>query len=174
MKSIKRKAESATRRAGAEGTGKRHSPQANGLVKFGPLPGYLGYQIRQAQVAIFRDLSASTSALNITPGEYGLLSLLDANPGISQIALAQVYGLDKSTLSLAVSRLGKRGLVRRTRSPKDGRYYTLWLTRAGTALLARFRAHVEAQEKTMDMVLRPGERAQMLDMLKRISRVFNR
>jgi len=174
MKSTKRTAESVIRRTGAKNAGKRHSPQTNGPVKFGPLPGYLGYQIRQAQAAIFRDLAASTSALKVTPGEYGLLSLLDANPGISQIALAQVYGLDKSTLSLAVSRLGKRGLVRRTRSSKDGRYYTLWLTRAGSALLARFRAHVEAQEKAMDMTLGAGERAQMLDMLKRLSRVFDR
>lgn len=165
-----------TRRKPASAAKEQRRPKRpfNGAVKFGPLPGYLGYQIRQAQTAIFRDLVASTSKLNVTPGEYGLLSLLDANPGISQIDLAQVYGLDKSTLSLAVSRLGRRGLVRRTRSRTDGRYYALWLTRAGTSLLRRVRAHAEAQEKTMDSVLRAGERAQLLDMLTRISRVFLR
>jgi DNA-binding MarR family transcriptional regulator len=154
--------------------GDRGTPRTTGPVRFGPLPGYLGYQIRQAQVAIFRDLAATTATLNVTPGEYGLLSLVDANPGISQIDLAQVYGLDKSTLSQAVTRLHKRGLVRRTRSADDGRYYGLWLTPSGARLLAGARAHVEAQEKAMDHVLRPGERSQMLDMLARISRVFNR
>lgn len=170
----KRKAVGAARRSRAEGSGKRSSPSTNETVDFGPLLGYLGYQIRQAQTAIFRDLAASTSSLNVTPGEYSLLNLLDANPGISQITLTQVYRLDKSTLSLAVSRLGKRGLVRRTRNPKDGRFYGLWLTAAGSTLLARFRTHVEAQERAMDAALQAGERAQMLDMLSRISRVFNR
>jgi DNA-binding MarR family transcriptional regulator len=131
----------------------RGATRANGTVRFGPLPGYLGYQIRQAQAAIFRDLAAATAALNVTPGEYGLLSLVDANPGISQINLAQVYGLDKSTLSLAVTRLHKRGLVRRTRSADDGRYYGLWLTPSGSRLLAGARAHVEAQVNEMDLVL---------------------
>ena len=143
-------------------------------INFGPLSSYLGYQIRQAQTAIFRDLAASTAALSVTPGEYGLLSLVDANPGISQIDLAQVYKLDKSTLSLAVSRLTKRGLVKRTRSRIDERYYTLWLLEPGHRLLQRVRAHVETQERSMDSVLRRGEREQMLDMLQRISQVLSR
>jgi DNA-binding MarR family transcriptional regulator len=174
MKSVPSKAGRSMKRARKEPAAPRRPSERNGSVQFGPLPTYLGYQIRQAQTAIFRDLTASTAALKVTPGEYGLLSLLDANPGISQVALAQVYGLDKSTLSLAVSRLGKRGLVRRTRSRKDGRYYALWLTRSGSALLARFRAEAEAQEDAMDAVLREGERAQMLDMLMRITRAFTR
>jgi DNA-binding MarR family transcriptional regulator len=146
----------------------------NGSVKFGLLPTYLGYQIRQAQTAIFRDLAAAISGLKVTPGEYGLLSLVEANPGISQVDLAQVYGLDKSTLSLAVSRLTGRGLIRRRRSAEDGRYYTLQLLEPGKRLLQRVRNHVETQERAMDTVLRPGERAHMLDILTRISGVFGR
>lgn len=145
-----------------------------GAVKFGLLPSYLGYQIRQAQTAIFRDLAAAISGLKVTPGEYGLLSLVEANPGISQVDLAQVYGLDKSTLSLAVSRLTGRGLIQRRRSAEDGRYYTLRLLEPGRRLLQRARNHAEAQERAMDAVLRPGERTQMLDMLTRISGVFSR
>ncbi len=142
-------------------------------INFGPLPSYLGYQLRQAQTAIFRDLAASIAELKVTPGEYGLLSLVNSNPGISQIDLAQVYKLDKSTLSLAVSRLTKRGLVKRTRSQEDGRYYALWLLEPGRRLLQRVRKCVEAQERAMDSALRRGEREQMLDMLRRISRVFD-
>src|SRR3990167_7872461 len=83
-------------------------------INFGPLPHYLGYQIRQAQAAVFRDLMTSIADLKVTPGEFGLLTMLDVNPGISQVELAAVYNLDKSTLSLAVGRLVKRGLVDRT------------------------------------------------------------
>ena len=143
-------------------------------INFGPLPHYLGYQIRQAQAAVFRDLMTSIADLEVTPGEFGLLTMLDVNPGISQVDLAAVYKLDKSTLSLAVGRLVKRGLVRRTRSREDERYYALWLPRPGRLLLQRMRERIEAQERTMDTVLHRGERRHLLDMLQRISRALNR
>ena len=145
-----------------------------GTISFGPLPGYLGYQIRQAQAAVFRNLMASIADLEVTPGEYSLLTMLDENPGISQVDLVAVYHLDKSTLSLAVGRLVKRGLVRRTRSRDDERYYALWLEQPGRALLQRVRARVEAQERTMDAELRRGERKLLLDMLERVTRALNR
>lgn len=141
---------------------------------FGPLLGYLGYQIRQAQAAVFRDLTAATADLEVTPGEYSLLTMIDANPGISQIDLAAIHKLDKSTLSLAVTRLVKRGLIRRVRSSDDDRANRLFLRAAGCGLLERVRERVEAQERTIDTALRPGERERMLDALQRISRVFER
>ena len=155
---------------------KRHAKPTEepGTIGFGPLPGYLGYQIRQAQAAVFRDLMASIADLEVTPGEYSLLTMLDENPGISQVDLVAVYHLDKSTLSLAVGRLVKRGLVRRTRSRDDERFYALWLEQPGRALLLRVRARVEAQERTMDAALRRGERKLLLDMLERVTRALNR
>jgi DNA-binding MarR family transcriptional regulator len=141
---------------------------------FGPLLGYLGYQIRQAQAAIFRDLTAATADLDLTPGEFGLLAMIDANPGISQIDLAAIHKLDKSTLSLAVTRLAKRGLIRRARSPDDDRANRLFLRKMGVGLLRSMRERIEVQERTMDAALRPGERELMLDALQRISHAFER
>ena len=149
------------------------SAEKTQTINFGPLPHYLGYQIRQAQAAVFRDLMTSIADIKVTPGEFSLLAMLDVNPGISQVDLAGVYKLDKSTLSLAVGRLVKRGLVRRTRSREDERYYALWLLRPGRLLLQRMRERVEAQERTMDAVLRRGERRHLLDMLQRISRALD-
>ena len=151
-----------------------NSAERTQTINFGPLPHYLGYQIRQAQTAVFRDLMTSIADLEVTPGEFSLLTVLDVNPGISQVELAAVYKLDKSTLSLAVGRLVKRGLVRRTRSRDDERYYALWLLRPGRLLLQRMRERVEAQERTMDTVLHRGERRHLLDMLQRISRALDR
>ncbi len=143
-------------------------------VNLGPLPTYLGYQIRQAQAAVFRDLLTLSADVGVTPGEYGLLAMIAANPAISQIDLAAAHKLDKSTLSLAVTRLVKNGLIRRARSPKDERAYDLFLSKAGQDALARVRERVESQERAMDSVLRPGERDLMLDALQRISRVLDR
>lgn len=143
-------------------------------IHFGPLLSYLGYQIRQAQSAVFRDFPQAMAGLEVTPGEFGLLTLVDANPGISQVKLTSVYRLDKSTLSLAVSGLVKRGLLQRVRSTEDQRYYALWLNDEGRELLRQVTLRVEEQERAMDAVLRPGERDLMLDMLRRISRAFEK
>ncbi len=141
--------------------------------EFGPLPQLLGYQIRQAQTALFKDFSNITNSLKITPGEFSLLTLIDTNPGVSQTSLTSLYKVDKSTLSLSLGSLAKRSLVRRVRAPLDNRYYALWLTEAGRRLLRKVRARVDAQERTMDAVLRPGERAHLLDMLSRIAGAFD-
>jgi DNA-binding MarR family transcriptional regulator len=158
-------------RADGRGSGRRAQPHA---PTFGPLLGYLGYQIRQAQTAIFRDLTVASADLGLTPGEYGLLAMVEANPGISQIDLAAVHRLDKSTLSLAVTRLAKRGLIRRARNPRDDRAKLLFLREAGTRLLAHMRERVETQERAMDAVLGPGERELMLGALQRISHLLGR
>ncbi|MCL4746810.1 MAG: MarR family winged helix-turn-helix transcriptional regulator [Burkholderiaceae bacterium] len=141
-------------------------------ILFGPLPGMLGYQIRQAQTAVFRDFATSVSGLEISPGEFSLLTLIDVNPGASQTQLTAVYKVDKSTLSLRISGLVKRGLVRRSRSKTDRRYYALWLAAPGRRLLGKVRQQVDRQERAMAAALGPDEREAMLGMLERIVRVF--
>ncbi|MCL2716184.1 MAG: MarR family winged helix-turn-helix transcriptional regulator [Alphaproteobacteria bacterium] len=141
-------------------------------VSLGPLPQYVGYQVRQAQTAIFRDLQTSFEKLKTTPGEFSLLSLIEANPGITQVDLAALYRLDKSTLSLVVTRVVKRGLVERRRTSEDGRCLTLWLRRPGQTLLNRMRVYVDAQEQLIDKVLERGDRRRLIGMLDRISWAF--
>ncbi len=142
-------------------------------VDFGKLPGYIGYQLRQAQSAAFRDLSRTLRETGVTPGEFSLLTMLKANPGINSITLARIYQLDKATLSLSIKRLSKRALLSSTRHAGDRRYYALELTSEGRALLQGMTRRIERQERAMDAVLKPGERALLLDLLQRISRAFD-
>ena len=142
-------------------------------IDFGKLPGYLGYQVRQAQAAIFRDFAQTMKDVGLTPGEFSLLTMVEANPGINQITLARVYRLDKSTLSYSVNGLKRRGLLSVTRSRDDRRYYGLHLTPAGRETLREATLRVEKQERSMDAVLAPGEREALLDLLKRVSRAFD-
>lgn len=143
-------------------------------VDFGRLPGYIGYQLRQAQSSVFRDLSRTLRETGVTPGEFSLLTMLEANPGINSITLTRIYQLDKATLSLSIKRLAKRGLISSTRHANDRRYYALELTSEGRVLLQHVTRRIERQERTMDAVLKPGERGRLLDLLQRISRAFDR
>ena len=142
-------------------------------VDFGRLPGYIGYQLRQAQSAAFRDLSRNLRQTGVTPGEFSLLTMVKANPGINSITLTRIYQLDKATLSLSIKGLAKRGLLSSTRHANDRRYYALGLTSEGRALLQGMTRRIERHERAMDFVLKPGERALLLDLLQRISRAFD-
>jgi len=152
---------------------KRH---ATGLatVDLGRLAGYVGYQIRQTQSAIFRDISRSIKEVGVTPGEFGLLTLLELNPGLNSASLARTYQLDKATLSLSLKSLVRRGLIQSARSTHDRRHYSLRLTAAGCKALRRATKRIERQERAMDAVLNPGERELILEILKRISFAFGR
>lgn len=145
-------------------------PQLN----FGRLTGYIGYQVRLAQSAIFRDLSRSLRGLGVTPGEFSLLTVLAANPRVNSVTLSRVYGLDKTTLSLSLKRLTKRGLIQTTRNDADRRYYALHLTADGRQLLRKLTRQIEKQERAMDAVLQPGERERLLQLLGRIAGAFKR
>ena len=137
-------------------------------VDIGRLAGYLGYQIRQAQTASFRDLAAPLKSLGLTPGEFSLLSIVRANPGLRQADLVQVYGLDKSTLSVVVARLAKRGLIRQRRDEEDRRRQAVDLTAEGGRILDRATEIVEDQERRMAEALPPGEAERLMGALRRI------
>lgn len=143
-------------------------------VQLAQLPTYLGYQIRQAQIAVFRDLSSSMKHIRLSPGEFSLLTLVKNNPGVSQIALANVYDLDKSTLSHAVKGMVERGLIIKSRSKDDRRYNGLKLSPSGRVLLDKVTSIIETQERTMDSILTPREKEQLLDSLIRISGVLTK
>ena len=133
------------------------------------LTGLLGYRIRQAQTASFRDLQEPFRDLGITPGEFSLLTIVRDNPQIRHTDLVAVYGLDKSTLSVAVKRLVDRGLVDPQKLPHDRRFHGLSLTREGDAVLRTVTAIIETQERRMEEVLSPGERDILMMALRRIA-----
>src|SRR5262245_55712437 len=95
-------------------------------VDFDELPSYVGYQVRRAQARIFAEFDAALRDVGFTPGSFGVLTLIRANPGITQVALAAAFGVDKSTMSPVIFRLEQRGLVRREVLPRVRRCATLF------------------------------------------------
>ena len=135
-------------------------------LKPGALPQLLGYRLRLAQQAVFRDFAASVSGLS--PGRVGLLIFIDANPGVTQSRLAEAAERDRSTMVGVLDQLEARGVVERRRG-KDRRTNGLWLTRAGRTLLARALRAIARHEKRIAARLSVTERRQLLELLGRIS-----
>ncbi|WP_298725402.1 MarR family transcriptional regulator [uncultured Ferrovibrio sp.] len=152
--------------------------RGNGITRKidrGPLPGYYGYNLRIAQVAVFEDFARIVGRMadrmgELTPGRFSLLTLLKHNPGINQTDLSRAVGLDKSTLTPALDQLERNGLILRQRTAADRRTYALSLSEKGKALLDDLNAKVLQHERNIVASLSPSERATLLRLLKKIAR----
>jgi DNA-binding MarR family transcriptional regulator len=130
------------------------------------LPGLLGYRLRLAQQAVFRDFGESVS--DLPPGRVGILLIIDANPGVTQTRLAQAVGLDRSTLVGVLDALEARGLVERRRG-KDRRTNGLLLTRAGRARVTELKRRIRVHERRVAARLTAEEKTQLLALLYKLA-----
>jgi DNA-binding MarR family transcriptional regulator len=138
----------------------------------GLLPSLLGYVLRRTQSAVFGDFAATFAKAGeaLTPGEFGLLVLVERNAGLSQMALARALGIDRSTLVPILDRLQARGLLIRHPSPTDGRTHALQLTADGEKTLTRFTRLVRAHEKRIASGLSSAEIATLIELLGKVHR----
>lgn len=137
-------------------------------LDFGILPRLAGYQLRMAQIAIFRDFADSIGDLDVTPGLFGVLVIIDANPGLKQSELARAAHLDRSTVVSIIDNLERRGLVERRPAQNDRRSNALFLTGPGTTLLKTLKQRVAEHEKRLVKHLSDDEHAGLLAVLKKI------
>lgn len=137
-------------------------------VDFGPLENWVGFRLRMAQSASFQAFARLTQDVKIWPGRFATLMLIGRNPGISQTALSQANGRDKSTLTPVLNDLVKRRLVRRQRTPDDRRAYQLTLTTAGKRLLDQLAACAVRHDRNLDRIIGRQDRTRFLAILRRI------
>jgi DNA-binding MarR family transcriptional regulator len=115
----------------------------------------LGYRIRRAQLWVFKDVSRRLAAFDISAAQFSVLSVIEANPGVNQLAIAQSLSIERAGLGRLVDHLERRGLVQRSASAINRRYYVLYLTGAGTALLGRLRPAIAESENTLAAKIGP-------------------
>lgn len=134
-------------------------------LKPGILPGLLGYRLRIAQQALFRDFQQSVAELS--PGRVGILLLIEANPGVTQSRLAQAVSLERSTMVGVLHVLEGRGLLERRRG-EDRRTNGLWLTVSGRGLVAKLKRRIQLHERRVSSRLTQAERELLLGLLEKL------
>jgi DNA-binding MarR family transcriptional regulator len=139
-----------------------------GALDFGVLPELVGYHLRRAQVHFFADFVRTMAEAQVTPGQFGVLSLIGANPGMTQSALARAVGIERSTMVAVIDALQSRGLVERAPSPVDRRSYALVLTDQGKALLEQLVPMVRGHERRLMRKLTSDEREQLIRLLSKL------
>ena len=137
-------------------------------LDFDELPTYVGYQVRRTQAKIFAEFEARLGDFDFTPGSFGVLTLIRANPGITQVALAAAFGVDKSTMSPVVVRLEQRGLLRREVLASDRRCHALYFERSAEASYLAAREKVRAFESGLAARLNKGEQRELARLLRKL------
>lgn len=151
-----------------EGVGDRKRLRGR-VFAYDLLPELIGYNLRQAQVAVFEDFAAEMAAFDITPGQFGVLCLIAANPGLNQSDLGAAMGVDRSTVVAAIDRMERRRWAARRPAPGDRRSYALELTPEGQRLLEELKPRVRAHERRIAAGLSEAEQRLLIDLLRRIA-----
>lgn len=95
----------------------------------------IGYLIRRAHQRATAIFESVMGEFDVTPVQFAVLAkLLDLGP-TPQNQLGRLVGIDPATMFGVAGRLAKRGLVRQTPDPSDGRVVLLDLTAEGRAVI---------------------------------------
>ena len=135
------------------------------------LEAQIGFQLRQAQVAIFKDLIAELHPFGLRPADFSVLVVIEATPGLKQQAVGDALAIQRPNLVAIINELEARGLVKRGAPPGDRRAYALALTAEGEKMLAKAKlAHVRHLER-VDAALVGLDKAGVREALAGLSRM---
>lgn len=133
-------------------------------------PGFLLRRANQIASAMFLEVVAE---FDITTTQYGALIVLASRGSVDQVGIARLLGLDRSTAGLVIANLEKRGALRRTSDPGDGRRRLLTLTPEGSALLSQVTVAAERVPDRELEVFSPREAREFLRLLTKFVSTYN-
>lgn len=140
----------------------------DGVVEPEILLSQVSYRIRLLQIAAYKSFEKVVTGFGTAPRYYGLLKIVQANPGIPQTRLAEAIFLDRSSLVPIIETLTKEGWLERRPTPRDRRVRRIYLTATGEEKLTRLDARVVAHEATMTAGFSEAETTRLLGYLDRI------
>jgi len=141
----------------------------SGPMELGWLGNTIGFNLRIAQEASVRAYLRSVADTETMTWRFGILALIDLNPGLTQAALARAVMRDTSSLTSVLDDLCNRELVTRVRPDYDRRSYALRITPQGVKAMEKLKAGVQAHERELDRFFTHEQRGQLVDMLRQIA-----
>lgn len=158
----------APRETSARGVAKTAAPRRSPptVSDIGPLNGHLGYFIRRLQIWVFQDFIRKLSAIEISPAQFSVLAVINANEGLSQAELGNTLAIERARLVRLLDRLQRRGLLERLPSSGDGRRHALRLTPLGQSTFRQARSLAEKHEAGLAAKLGEPRYRALMDALR--------
>lgn len=118
-------------------------------------------KLQRAAETITARTTAHLADYDLTVSQFGVLEALYHLGTLSQRALAEKLLKSTGNISIVLQHLEKRGLITRTRTPRDTRIMAVCISESGRALIAGFLSrHVRGIVEEMS-VLSPDEQAEL-------------
>ena len=128
-------------------------------------PGYLVRRLHQIHVAMF---SARVADGQVTPVQFGLLSILISRPGIDQATLGAELGLDPANVAEILRRLEDRNLLTRVVDPQNRRRKLCLATPDGKKFVQRYQKDMQLSQQQLLSPLNPADRQLFMELLGRL------
>jgi DNA-binding MarR family transcriptional regulator len=110
----------------------------------GPIPGELsvfpGYLLARLGESSRRRFHKALEPEGLHPRDFGVMTMVAAQPGMSQQQLHEKTAIDPSSMVAVIDDLEAAGLAERRPDPEDRRARTIFLTDRGEQTLRRVRA----------------------------------
>lgn len=132
------------------------------------LSGRVSYRIRLIQIAAYKSFERVVTGFGTAPRYFGMLKIIEANPGIPQTRLAEAIYLDRSSLVPILTTLTREGWIERKPAQGDRRVRRVFLTPNGAERLVQLETQVTEHETMMTRGLSDAERETLLDLLDRV------
>lgn len=113
--------------------------------------GHVGYLLRQAQHAFATAMEQALRPHGLTRPQFGVLSVLVADPGLSAADLARAAMVTPQAINLLVAGLEREGLIRKQKHPSHGRILQLFPTNEGVRRVRdAYPAVIELEDRIVD------------------------
>ncbi len=125
--------------------------------------------VQRAARGLARRFDDALRPIGLTNGQFSLLVSLNRPepPGMSAVAL--LLAMDRTTLTAALKPLRRRGLIKVTADPADGRGRLMTLTAKGRRLLARAVPIWKNTHAAVEALLRDGDADRLRNYLRALS-----
>jgi MarR family transcriptional regulator, transcriptional regulator for hemolysin len=127
----------------------------------------LGWLLKQASYALSTEMVAALAPLKVSPRGFHVLSAALTGEH-TQTELAQLVGLDKTTMVVTIDELEMAGLAKRLPSATDRRARVIAVTTAGEQKVVEGNEIMRQVQDEVLAALPAGERAGLLDALNRL------
>ncbi len=131
----------------------------------GGMPGHLLSRGQQIAVTIFLQ---ECRDFEVTPLQFAVLAVPTQSGPIDQVHLGGLAALDRTTVSVVVRNLERRGLARREVSDRDRRSKLIHATPDGRDLVGRAMSAVESVQQRIVAPLTPRERRSLVAILEKL------
>jgi MarR family transcriptional regulator, transcriptional regulator for hemolysin len=132
-----------------------------------PFAGNLAWLLAAASHTLHTELTAALERLFVTPRAHCVLTAAMTGEH-TQTEIAQMVGLDKTTMVVTLDELEAAGLAKRIPSSRDRRARVVAVTKAGERKVAQAEKIVEQIHADVLSALPTEERTALLDSLARL------